>query len=269
MSRFGSPWRFFLLLFLLSLPFYALGLAGDRLPFATFLPLNALMAFVPMTAAIILVARDTGVAGARAFLARALDYRRITSAGWILAAVLLMPIVFVVAYGVVRLDGRALPDLRVFSVPEIVAYFLMFFVGAIGEELGWQGYAYAGLKTGRSALSVALIIGVIWALWHVIPFVEMGRDAGWIFWQCLGAIAMRVIIVWLFENAGRSVFVAVLFHVTINMPWGVFPDLESYFDPFVMFVILAIVAATAVALWGPSTLTRFRFGRVRSRGSRL
>jgi membrane protease YdiL (CAAX protease family) len=126
--------------------------------------------------------------------------------------------------------------------------------------LGWQGYAYAALKTGRSALAVSLIIGLVWALWHVIPFAEMGRSADWIIWQCLGAIAMRVIIVWLFVNASRSVFIAVLFHVTINMPWGVIRDFEPYFDPFVLFVILAPIAAAVVALWGPSTLTSFRFG---------
>ncbi len=260
-SYLASPWLFILLLFLLSVPFYALGLAGDLLPLATFLPLNALMAFVPMIAAVILVIRDSGVAGAGTFLGRALDYRRIKSAAWILAALLLMPIVFFLAYGVLRFDGRALPDLQLFSVPEIVAYFFMFFVGAIGEELGWQGYAYAGLKTGRSALAVALIIGVIWALWHVIPFAEMGRSVDWIIWQCLGAIAMRVIIVWFFVNAGQSVLIAVLFHVTINMPWGVIRDYEPYFDPFVLFVILAGVAGAVVALWGPSTLARFRFSR--------
>lgn len=172
-----------------------------------------------------------------------------------------MPIVFLLSYGVLRLGGRAPPNVQVFSVPEIVAYFLMFFVGAIGEELGWQGYAYAGLKTGRSAPAVALIIGVIWGLRHVIPFAEMGRSAEWIFWQCLGAIAMRVIIVWLFASAGQSVPVAELFHVSINLSWGVFPIFGSFFDRFALFLILALVAAALVAVSGTSTLARFRFGR--------
>jgi uncharacterized protein len=86
----------------------------------------------------------------------------------------------------------------------------------------------------------------------------MGRSIDWIIWQCLGAIAQRVIIIWLFENAGQSVFIAVLFHLTINMPWGVFANCESYFDPFVLFGLQALVALIVVALWGPSTLARFR-----------
>ena len=135
---------------------------------------------------------------------------------------------------------------------------LMFFIGAVGEELGWQGYAYARLKNGRSAINAALIIGAIWALWHVIPYVQLGRSADWIVWQCLGTIALRVIIVWLFVNTGQSVFVAVLFHTMLNMPWGLIRNYKSFYDPQAMFVIFALVAGIVAALWGPSTLARFR-----------
>ena len=204
-SYLASPWFFFPLVMLLSIPFCALGAAGGRLPIATFLPVNAIMAFVPAITALILVYRESGVSGAKTFLSRALDYRRIKGVGWVLVALLLMPIVFLLAYGVLRLEGRALPNVQLFPIVKIVAFALMFFLGAIGEELGWQGYAYAGVKKGRSALAAALIIGVIWGLWHVIPFIEMGRSVDWTLWQCLGAIAMRVIIVWLFANAGQSV----------------------------------------------------------------
>ena len=255
----ASSWLFFLLVLILSIPFYALGATGDRLPIATFLPVNALMTFVPAIAALILVTHEGGALKARQLLARALDYRRIKSVRWVFAALLLMPAVFLLEYGLLVYDGRALPDAQFSSIARIAAFAVMFFVGAIGEELGWQGYAYAGLKRGRSALEAALIIGVVWALWHVIPFLEMGRSVEWTLWQCLGAIVLRFIIVWLFENTGQSVFIAVLFHMTINMPWGVFTTFEASFDPFVLFVILVIVAATVVGLWGPSTLARFRY----------
>lgn len=257
-SYLASPGFFFLLVMLLSIPFYVLETAGNRLPIATFLPFSALMAFFPMIATLILVTRESGARGARQLLARALDYRRIKGVAWVLAALLLMPVVALLAYGVLRVEGRALPDAQFFLVTEIVAFSLMLFIGAVGEELGWQGYAYAALNSGRSALTAALIIGAIWALWHVIPYAQMGRSTDWIVWQCLGTIALRVIIVWLFVNTGQSVFVAVLFHTMINMPWGLIHNYESFYDPFVMFVILTIVAGIVVALWGPSTLAHFR-----------
>lgn len=77
---------------LLSIPFYVLGAAGDRLPIATFLPISALMAFIPMISALILVYRRGGLGSAKEFLGRALDYRRIKGFAWVLAALLLMPI---------------------------------------------------------------------------------------------------------------------------------------------------------------------------------
>ena len=257
-SYLASSRFFFLLVILLSIPFYVLGAAGNRLPIATFLPISALMAFIPMIAALILVYRESGARGARQLLASALDYRRIKGVAWVLASLVLMPIMALLEYGVLRVEGRALPDAQFFPVAEIVAFSLMFFIGAVGEEMGWQGYAYAALKNGRSALNAALIIGAIWALWHVIPYAQLGRSTDWIAWQCLGTVTLRVIIVWLFENTGQSVFVAVLFHTMINMPWGLFQNYGSFYDPFVMFVILTLLAGIVVALWGPSTLARFR-----------
>ena len=257
-SYFASSGFFFLLVILLSIPFYVLGAAGNRLPMATFLPISAIMAFIPMIAALILVYRQGGLGSAKEFLGRALDYRRIEGVAWALAALLLMPILALLQYGVLRGEGGALPAAQFFPVAEIVAFSLMFFVGAVGEELGWQGYAYPALKQRRSALNAALIIGTIWALWHVIPYAQMGRSADWIAWQCLGTIALRVIIVWLFVNTGQSVFVAVLFHMMINLPWGLIQNYQMFYDPFVMFVILAFVAGIFVARWGPSTLARSR-----------
>ena len=254
----ASSGFFFLLVMLLSIPFYMLGATGNRLPIATFLPISALMAFIPMIAALILVYRQGGLGSAKEFLGRALDYRRIEGVAWVVAALLLMPIMAFLVYGVLRGEGRALPAAQFFPVAGIIAFSLMFFLGAVGEELGWQGYAYPALKQGRSALNAALIIGVIWALWHVIPYAQIGRSAEWIVWQCLGTIALRVIIVWLFVNTGQSVFVAVLFHMMINLPWGLIQNYESFYDPLVMLVILALVAGIVVALWGRSTLARFR-----------
>lgn len=261
----ASPWAFFLLVFVLSVPFYLLGAAGWRLPGMPILPASALMTFTPMIAALILVYRQRGADGAAALLKRALDFRRLHGAGWYLAAFLFMPAVSVVAFGVLRLTGSAVP-LPQIVFGEALFFFLAFLIGAIGEELGWQGYAYPGLRTSHSALGAALVLGTVWALWHVIPFVQLGRSAVWIVWHSLCAIALRIIIVWLFENTRGSVFVAVLFHTMINLSWALFPMSGSYYDPFVTFVILAFAVGLIVFLWGPATLARSRYGAVRSGG---
>jgi len=255
------PWAFFLLLLLLSVPFWWFGAYGGRLPFANFLPVSALMTVVPMIAALVLVHRESGATGSAAFLRQALDFGTIKGVGWILAALLLMPAVFVLQYGVLRVSGAALADPQFFPIAEILAFFLMFFVGAIGEELGWQGYAFARLRDRWSALATGLILGVVWALWHVIPFAEMGRSGDWIVWHCLSTVAMRVIIVWLFVNTGQSVFVAVLFHTMSNMPYGVLSNYGSYYDPLVAFLILVTVVGMIAVLWESRSLSRLRWRR--------
>ena len=258
----ASPSTFFILVFVLSVPSYLLGAAGGRLPGLPILPASALMTFVPMIAALILVYKQRGADGVLMLLKSAFDVRRLYAPGWILTAILFMPAVCVLEFAVLRLSGSPLPLPQI--VPgEALFSFVAFFVGAIGEEVGWQGYAYPGLRSRHSALSAALVLGVVWPLWHVIPFVQLGRSADWIIWHCLCAVALRIIIVWLFENTAKSVFIAVLFHTMINVSWALFPNAGSFYDPFVAFVILAPAAGIIVLLWGPATMARFS-GRARA-----
>ena len=251
------PWVFFLLVPLLSIPFYGLGAAGGRLPILTVLPISALMACTPMLAALILICRERGVEGVVDLLKRALDFGRSGSMRWYLVAVCLLPIVAVLQYVALRLIGSTFPA-PLFAFGGAPLYVAMFFIGAIGEELGWQGYAFPELSTRYSALGAALILGVFWALWHVIPFIEVGRGADWILWHGLSMVAMRVIIVWLFVNTGQSVFIAVVFHTMSNIPWGVIANYESFYDPFTTFLLLTLVAGLVAVYWGPATLARFR-----------
>ena len=78
---------------------------------------------------------------------------------------------------------------------------------------------------------------------------QQGRSADWILWQCLTAVVMRIIIVWLIERTGKSILIAVLFHTMFNVSWALFPVAGSFYDPFVTFSILSIIVSAMIILY--------------------
>jgi uncharacterized protein len=254
----NSLWIFFALIFALSVPLWIIGAAtGLLLPLG--LPFGALMLFNPLIAAALLVYRHDGGIGLKTLLWRSVDPGGITAI-WFAMAIFLMPIVLVLEYGFLRISGLAVP-LPDFSVSSAILLFAVFVVAAIGEEAGWQGYAARLLQNKHSALMASLILGMVWAIWHIVPFLQAGRPPSWIWWQCLTMLPARIIIVWLSNNTGRSILIAVLFHTMMNLSEFLFPNDGSHYDPLVTFVLLAFVATIVTLLWQPKTLTRFQYPR--------
>jgi len=246
-----APWRFFFLVFLSSVPFYLLGAIGGRLAWLPMLPVSALMTFVPLLVAITLVFREGGAQASVALARRLLPFSTPRIALWLLIALLFMPVVCIVEFAALRLTGSAVPVPQI-TPGEAAFFFLAFFIGAIGEEVGWQGYAYPALRTRMGVLTSAIVLGTVWALWHVIPFAQMGHSPEWILWHSLCAVALRIIIVWLFENTGGSLLVAVLFHTMSNVSWALFPNAGSFYDPFVTLVILTLAVALIIVVRAPT-----------------
>ena len=242
------PLSYFIMVFVLSVPFYFLGTAGTHILGLSILPASALMVIVPLIVAVTLIHQQRGSLGVMALLKSTLVYQRSRGMGWILVALLFMPFVFILEFAIIRLTGVALPLPKI-TPSQLPFLFLVFFVGAVGEEAGWQGYAYPALYKRLSAFRSAVILGAVWGLWHVVPFVQQGRSADWILWQCLSTVAMRIIIVWLFENTNKSIFIAVLLHTMFNVSWALFPIAGSFYDPFIAFVILAVAVGLIGTKW--------------------
>lgn len=255
-SRNRSVVTFFLLTFALAVPFWLIGaLTGVEL--LPGLPIAALMTWCPMIAALILVYREEGAAGAIALLKRSLDFRRVKSKLWYVPTLLLMPAASVLAFGILRLTGTPLP------VPQIgAASTLMlgaiFFIGAISEELGWSGYAIEPMQKQWGALRASLVLGVIWCLYHYVALAQAHRSVEWVAWWSVYTLSLRVITLWLYNNTGRSVFITVLFHMTSNVTWQLFPVSGSYWDPRVFGAIMALVVGIILLIWEPRTLARVR-----------
>jgi len=252
--RSGYPMKFFLLVFALSVPFWLIG-AASTLKVMPGLPVSSLMVLCPPMAASILLYRRGRLSSVTGMLKRSFDFRRVRSKVWYLPAVLLMPAIAVLAYALMRLLHRPLPVAMVpgMAVPLM---FLMFFVAALAEELGWSGFALDPLQDRGNALQAGILVGLVWAAWHIVPFLQAERSPAWIAWQMFTLVASRILIVWLYNNTQKSVFVAALSHAMINVSWQLFPNHGSDYDPRITGLITALAVVLVTVVWGPRTLVR-------------
>ena len=75
-------------------------------------------------------------------------------------------------------------------------------------------------------------------------------------WWALGTVASRVLMTWLYNTAGRSVFAAALFHSTVNLSWQMFPNNGSHWDPRLNAILISACAITVTLTCGPRKLAR-------------
>jgi membrane protease YdiL (CAAX protease family) len=238
----------------LSIPLWLLGgVTGWQL--VDGLPVAASMALCPMIAAVTLTQREYGVAAVRALLERGFDYWKIESKVWYLPILFLKPGIMILSYELMRRAGFPLPSPRL-SVLAAAIMLGVFFVAALAEELGWSGYAIDRMQNHRNALQAGVLLGLIWTLWHVVPLVQAHRSAAWMTWHGLESVATRVLIVWVYNNTGRSVFAATLFHAIDNVSWLMFPNFGSHYDPRVTGPLTIAVATIVAFIWGPRSLAR-------------
>ena len=250
--------QFFLLVFVLSIPFLILGMivkgVTETLPIK--LPISALMAVCPFVAAAILVYKKQKIQGVKELLKQAFDFKKITDKKWYIPIVFLMPVIAFISYWYTK---GAIENETQSPILTILLFFMVFFIGAIGEEIGWSGYIINPLQNQFGALKASIVLGCVWAIWHIIPYSQAGQKPIWIFWQCLSTVFLRIIMVWLFNNTGKSVFGMVLFHTMINLSPFLIPNNRAHYDPFIFSILLMGAVAIVVFFWDSKTLAQFRY----------
>jgi len=261
---------FFALIFLLSVPLWVLGMT-DLVALPPNTPLytpnllwHVAIALLPMIAALILVYQKHGAHGVKQLFWRPFDATRIKVKIWYVPIFLLFPSLMVLEYGLLHYIGVSLPNL---SLPDMTVpvFFVLFFVLGIGEELGWTGYALDPLQERWTALGAGLGLGIVSAVWHLVPLLEEPHTPMWIVWHLAHMLPLRVITVWLYNNTQSSMFAVVAFHASVNIGQTVWPfyGTTGYYNPFVASIFLIIVATIATILWGPQTLAHYRYARLR------
>jgi uncharacterized protein len=132
---------------------------------------------------------------------------------------------------------------------------------ALGEEIGWRGYALPRLQAGRSALSASLILGVLWGFWHLPLWLTgaPGRTPVLYAAFVVSVISLSVILTWVYNSTGGSLLMVVLLHATFNLPVTLAIDELGgrATVPVLLYFGLTVVAAIVVVLRaGPQHLSR-------------
>ena len=221
----SSLTRFWVVLVATTIPFYLWGwLAGGALKIGgAELPLSALMFVCPALAAV--------AAGGIPIVRRAVAVR-IRPVWWILAIVL--PATATVTASLVATHGDT-PTLP----PALPLIILLYLATAFCEELGWTTVLLPALLRKHGAIVAGAAIGVVWALWHLIPYLQGGYEPGPLLGQLTFTVVFRILLVQLAVAGGMATLIAVLGHASYNVAWTVLEAAGRY---------SAIAAAVAVAL---------------------
>jgi len=192
--------------------------------------------------------------------------------GWPWYLVLLIgPPAFSLTVGavVVLLGGTwsaALPSpLYQFSWALLVTFLLFSaLTDGLGEEVGWRGFALPRLLSRTSPWVASLLLGVLWALWHLPLIWTEGKPLfGHPVWLLLiDIVAKSVLFTWVFLRTNGSLLIAVLFHATTNV-FAVSPMVPTSGDltlPLVAAALKWVLVALVLVDWA-NTLAAKPAGR--------
>jgi len=201
-------------------------------------PLFILAVYSPAIAGLFLVARHYGLKGLGSYLRRLTLWRM--PAAWWACLVLGIPAVKYVGAALNGRLGDPFPFTPWYAL--IPALALTLAIGPM-EELGWRGVALPLLQRRFAPLWASLILGAIWALWHLPSFFLGGTpQSAWaLVPYMLGVLSLAVILTPMFNAARGSLLIAILYHFQLNGPaWPEAQPWENYLFALVAVIVVVV-----------------------------
>jgi len=220
----------------------------------------------PMLAALIVSVGEGGWAEAGQLLSRLLRWR---AAPWWWVAVLLgFPALALVAIGLAFLATAHAPDFsnsyihsvfpqfpRNLSPWLLVPPFLLYsIITSIPEEVGWRGFALPRLQARAGPVYVSLVVGALWALWHLPTFFDPRAVQSGISFPLFlaGTLSGSILFTWVFNRTGGSLLMVAVLHSSFNatdvflplLPQVTGTELQLVLYLAVITLVAAIVAAS-------------------------
>jgi membrane protease YdiL (CAAX protease family) len=218
----------------------------------------------PITSAFIVTAVADGREGLRRWVRRLWHWR--VRWHWYAITLLGVPAVLLLTGFVVSGGQVQTPSIMVLAV-YVPGLLLQMITTGLAEEPGWRDFALPRLQSRFGPLKASLVLGPLWAAWHLPLFLsDWGGypDAHWyrplVF--IVFCISFNFVMSYVFNRTGQSLPLAMLLHVSVNnfssLVWSqIFPSLSSDATLIAQTVAAVVVGGTVLVA------TRGQLGYVR------
>jgi membrane protease YdiL (CAAX protease family) len=211
----------------------------------------------PTLAALIVIGVLKGRDGPRELFAPLLRWR--VRWPWYLFVFLFWFVVAAIALGVGALLGQGVPSIPPGVWPALVPIFVTMLLSNVWEEIGWRGFALPRFQEKYGDLSIAVIMGLLWSLWHLPLLLNPTSPMSGLPWygEILFSIALTVIYTWLYNNTRRSLLFVSIFHAMSNTMAYVLLEGGVFLSSYIFVVgVTAVFAILIVLVYGPRRFSR-------------
>lgn len=205
--------------------------------------------FAPGLVALAMTGLAGGRAATRALLGRV--FRWDVGARWYVFAVGYIPAIKLSVALVHRVVTGAWPRFGQDAWYVMAAVIMISMWAQAGEEIGWRGYALPRLADRFGLGPASVVLGTIWAIWHLPLFFFPGADTlGQSFpLYLLQVTALSVAMAWLYWRTGGSLLLVMLLHAAVNNTKDIVPSaVPGATNPFALSTSLPAWLTVAL-LW--------------------
>ena len=196
-------------------------------------PIFLLGVFAPALVALALTAYDEGRSGVARLLVRIGRWQvrvhlYLFAVGYMAATKLLAALIYRIATGTWPTFGHT-------PLPLMLGAILVSTWVQAGEEVGWRGYALPRLARHLGLRAASIVLGVIWALWHLPLFFlpGSGSDGQSFPIYLLHVTALSVALAWLYWKTEGSLLLVMVMHASVNNTTGIVPAaMANAVNPF-------------------------------------
>lgn len=124
---------------------------------------------------------------------------------------------------------------------------------AFSEEVGWRGFALPLLIEQFGSLGAALVLGVVWSIWHLPMFSIPGSNqTGSFLRYMIGTTSRSVLLTVIYTGSGGSILLCMLFHAVTNAWFFTMTlpaDADRYADNLTVLAALTVLPLLPHPWW--------------------